>query len=198
MMAATWSEYAEDVSYLKMGGDRPRAAYLTLTELDLFCVLADFDPVLTGTFPLGLELDESELDLICYAPNLDQLAAVLVQVYGMYEDFTLEQSNADHGPSLECHFRYGEFRIGVLGEPAPSREQNAFRHLVAQSRLLRLAGPSAAEAIRRLKASGLATAPAFGEYFRLGSDPNRALLDLADAPAEELDEVITRSAHHRY
>lgn len=197
-MEITWSEYRDDISYLKLGSDRPRAAYLTLTELDLFSVLAEFDPVLAGTFPLGLESEDSDLDLVCHAPDLDELATVMFQVYGGYDDFSVERTADDGSPALVCHFRYHEFRIGVLGRPSPSREQDVYRHLVAEARLLRMAGPSAADGIRRLKAEGFETVMAFGEYFRLGDQPNRTLLELADAPAEDLEEIITRSAHLRY
>lgn len=197
-MEYIWSEYVDDISYLKLGGERPRAAYLALTELDLFCVLADYDPVLAGAFPLGLELHERELELVCHAPNLEQLATILTEVYGGYDEFTLEQSDDEGAPGLTCHFQYHDFHISIVGQPAPSREQDAYRHLVAESRLLRLAGPNARDGIRRLKADGFETASAFGAYFRLGDEPKRALLDLADAPAEDLEEIIVRSAHQRW
>lgn len=197
-MEHTWSEYVDDISYLKLGGERRRAAYLALTELDLFCVLADFDPVLAGSFPLGLELHERELEIVCHAPALEQLAALMTDVYGNYDEFALERTGAEGTPGLVCRFQYHDFHISILGQTAPSREQDAYRHLVAESRLLRLAGPSALDGIRRLKADGFETVPAFGAYFRLGDEPTRALLDLADAPAEDLEEIIVRSAHLRW
>ncbi len=66
--------YSDDIAYLKMGSDRQQAAFITVIELDLFSVLADYDPLLTGTLPLGLDLPDTDLDVICQVEDFRSLA----------------------------------------------------------------------------------------------------------------------------
>lgn len=49
--------------------DRQRQAHETLSALRIFDVLAKYRPVLTGTVPLGLDVDSSDLDIVCEAQD---------------------------------------------------------------------------------------------------------------------------------
>jgi hypothetical protein len=181
-----------DIVHLKLGSDRQRDAYRVLVELDLFSVLADYDPILAGSIPLGIETTESDLDVICFADDLSACARLLEAIYGDMDEFALTRS-VKHGLStLICRFQYQHFQVEVIAQPRPIEEQSAYRHMVAESRLLREGGDDALQAIRQLKLQGMQTEPAFGEYFCLEGDPYQALLDLADAPTSVLVDVVLR------
>jgi hypothetical protein len=182
--------YWTDIVHLKLGSDRQRDAYQALVELDLFAVLADYDPILAGSIPLGIATAESDLDIICFADDLDACARLLEAMYGDEEAFSLTRRDKNGLPTLICRFHYRRFDVEVLAQPRPIEEQNAYRHLVAESRLLREGGDEALQAIRQLKVQGMKTEPAFGEYFCLEGDPYQALLELADAPTSVLMDVV--------
>lgn len=185
----------DNIAYLQQGNDRQRDAYRVLIELDLFSVLADYDPILVGTIPLGIDVPGSDLDLICYVPEAEfpRFRHILTAMYGDYEGFTLEEKEIGGLPTMVCRFTYRRFPIEIFGQPRPTQEQNAYRHLVAEAQLLRFAGESARDTIVQMKAQGMKTEPAFGEFFHLPGDPYQALLELADAPVEQIEEVVQQA-----
>jgi hypothetical protein len=186
-----------DLTYLNRGSDRQRDAFRVLIELDLLSVLADFEPVLAGTFPLGLETPESDLDILCNAEDLEHFATLVTAVYGDQDDFTLRHTEKNELPTVICNFQYQNIPIEIFAQPRPSEEQNAYLQMVAEARLLREGGDEAVYAIRDLTLSGMKTEPAFGEYFRLSDDPYKTLLTLADVSAEELSDVVIQAKFGR-
>lgn len=51
--------------YLLTGNVKQKAAYRVLTEHSLLEKLRSFDPILTGTIPINIDTDTSDLDIIC-------------------------------------------------------------------------------------------------------------------------------------
>ena len=189
--------YSDDITYLKMGSDRQQAAFLTVVELDLFSVLADYDPLLTGALPVGLDLADSDLDIICCVEDFEEFHAVMHAVYGGYDEFTCTEMQVGNTATAVCSFRYSRFRVEITGQPIATREQDAHRRMTATARLLRLAGETALEEVRRLKGAGLKAELAVSAYFQLEGNPEEALAELADASVEDLLSIITQSAHRR-
>lgn len=179
-----------DLSFLNAGSDRQRDAYQALIELDIFSVLAGHDPQLTGTLPLGIETPESDIDIICEAENLDAFDELVALTYGDMADFEQRRSEKEGVPTSIANFRYQRFPVELFAQPVPTEQQRSYRHMIAESRLLREGGEEATEAIREMKLEGMKTEPAFGEYFCLEGDPYLTLLELADAPTAELVEVV--------
>lgn len=55
----------KSIEYLKTGNTRQKKAYTLLKELKIIEYLESYDPVITGTIPIGIDLPESDLDIIC-------------------------------------------------------------------------------------------------------------------------------------
>jgi hypothetical protein len=187
----------DDLTYLNRGSDRQRDAFQVLIELDIFSVLAEFEPVLAGTFPLGIETPTSDLDVLCHAEDLDRFDDVVTTVYGDQDEFELRHKEKNGLPTAICNFRMRDIPLELFAQPRPTEEQHAYRHMIAEARLLREAGDEAVQAIRELKLDGMQTEPAFGQYFCLPDDPYESLLTLADVSAEELSEVVIHAKFER-
>lgn len=181
-MLRDWS----DITYLMNGHDRQRAAYQVLRELDAFYKLKPFSPLLVGSYPLDLEVDDSDLDIICEAGNLLDFEQQLTQWYGHYESFRAEALLDGAMPTMFVELVCRGFKVEFFAQQIPVRHQVAFRHMEIEERLLRLAGFEARRAIRTLKEQGVKTEPAFAKYFGLDGDPFQALLDLSKLDDETL------------
>lgn len=185
----------DQITYLQNGGPRQQAAYAALTQAQVMERLARYDAVLAGTIPLGIDLPESDLDVICAVADHPRFVADLQAAFGHLPGFAVQQKRVSGLPTTIARFWAGQFLVEVFGQDRPVREQNGYRHMLVEARLLRLAGPAAAEAIRRLKAGGLKTEPAFAQYFGLAGDPYEELLTLSDLSDEALVQRITCRAN---
>ena len=173
------------IDYLRSGNPRQRAAWGVLTELGIFRQLAAFTPALTGTVPIGLDLAHSDLDIICAAQDLIRFEQVVIPVYAHHPGFGCKRRIWQGHPSVVINFDTPFFPIEIFAQDLPVTEQNAFRHMLIEDRLLRLGGDALRTALMDLRRAGMKTEPAFARLLNLPGDPYAALLNLAhlDDPA---------------
>jgi len=176
-----------DLRYLLAGTARQQQAYAALHSLNLPAALLDFDPVLAGTIPLAIDVPGSDLDIICEVPAgaAPQFRQQLREHYGALPAFTLKESVINGTDSVVCNFRHPDFELEIFGQARPVRQQNAYRHMVVEARVLAAGGVAWQQAVRRLKEQGIKTEPAFAQLLGLAGDPYVALLTL-----EILDDVM--------
>jgi hypothetical protein len=182
-----------DITYLNRGSDRQRDAFRVLIDLDLFSVLAEFEPMLAGDFPLGLENAQSDLEILCNAELLERFTELVTLAYGDQDEFSIRDTEKHGLSTVLCNFHTQGIPVELSAQARATEEQNAYLHFVAEARLLREGGEEAVRAIRDLKAEGMKTGAAFGYYFCLPDDPYEALLALADVSADELSEVVIQA-----
>lgn len=181
-MAIPW----QDISYLLDGNARQRAAYHALCSLRLFSILHDDSPVLVGTIPIAIDIDGSDLDIVCEAVDLAAFERRLTVAFGRREGFRTRNKLVKGVPSVVASFCHAGFLIEVFAQPRPVTEQNAYRHMIVEARLLAMGGEETRREIRRLKRSGLKTEPAFAHYFKIEGAPYEALLKLSRLRVDEL------------
>jgi hypothetical protein len=167
-----------DISYLKRGNHRQRQAYTALHSLDLFNRLAEFNPLLAGAIPLSIDTFESDLDILCFARDLPAFSSRLRELFGARSGFELKTKEIRGVPAVVARFEHAGFPIEIFAQPLPVEQQNGYRHMLVEHRLLALGGDEMAVSIRELKLSGLKTEPAFAQYLRLDGDPYQAVLNL--------------------
>ncbi len=63
----------KDITYLKEGTIRQKEAYKVLLELNIFELLKNFKPILLGTIPINIDIESSDLDIICQSKIMKTL-----------------------------------------------------------------------------------------------------------------------------
>lgn len=156
----------------------------------LFRDLAPFQPTLIGTYPLGLAVDGSDLDIACACDDLDRfehaLRATLAQL-GVAARFERSET------AVVAAFELGDVPVEIFGQALPVTAQRGFRHMVIEGRLLVIGGAALAARIRDLKRAGTKTEPAFAQVLGLAGDPYEALLALETWPPERLRDLVARA-----
>jgi ADP-ribose pyrophosphatase YjhB (NUDIX family) len=165
----------QDLTYLDRGTLRQRAALATLQRLEIMDVLAAFTPILIGTFPLDVETAQSDLDVACFAPDLDEFATAVSACYGDFPCFRINRKLVRGVPTIVATVDGGDFDVQIFAQPQPVLAQYGYRHLLVEARLLALGDAGDQQAIRRLKESGIKTEPAFAQHFGIKGDPYEAL-----------------------
>jgi len=164
---------------------RYEQAETLLVAIGLYSVLSEYDPLFVGTLPIDIDIEGSDIDIICEARDLDELAKMLTESYSDQAGFMAEKKTRGQ-EYLVCRFSVMTFDIEIYAEDKPVKTQNAYLHMEAERKLLLIGGEGAKEDIRLLKRNGLKTEPAFARHFKLDGDPYEAVLELADLSVSEI------------
>ena len=175
----------QDINYLKSGNEKQQRAYNCLKNLQLLEKLSSFNSILVGTIPIEIDIATSDLDVVCQYSNQAEFATCVKENFEEQTDFTLH-STQDY---LVASFVAYDFAIEIYGEKHSVFEQNAFRHMVIEHRLLTLASAHFKEQIIALKEKGVKTEPAFGQLLGL-ANPYVDLLGLEVKSDEELEKLL--------
>jgi hypothetical protein len=141
--------------------------------------------MLASTVCLDIDIESSDLDVICEAPDLDEFSAFLASTFGTLQGFALHRSQSQE-PAVVGQFFYGGWEYEVFGQSVPVERQNAFRHMVQIDRVVSCGGDAWRVAIRNLKRDGIKTEPALARCLGLDGDPYQAVLSLEAISDEEL------------
>jgi len=159
--------------------------------VSLLRLLTPYDATLVGTFPLGLQVEQSELDIACAAYDLAAFEKVLRAHLGEHPFDTERVALMDEASvtKLACD----DLQIEVFAQATPVHRQQGFRHMIMEGRLLALGGDSLRSEVLRLKRTGLQTEPAFARALRLTGDPYEQLLKLESWDERRLLALIGAS-----
>jgi hypothetical protein len=166
-----------DITYLKEGTPRQQQAWEVLTTHLVLDILQNFDPILTGTIPLDIDIESSDLDIVCHWQDAELFTRTLRQHWGHLPDFQLHAFNKKGYDTILAQFSLPGFALEIFGQNRPGHQQEAYRHMVREYAILQKRGPAFKAQIRELKRNGLKTEPAFAQLLGLTGDPYMALLD---------------------
>ena len=171
-----------ELTYLQNGNPRQRSSYRVLSELELFEKLKAYYPILTGTIPIGIDLPDSDLDIICTLKDPLAFQLMLDKLFSAYENYTSYITDQNE---VIGRFDHDGCTIEIYGHSTPSHQQNAYLHMLKEDEILRTFGQAFKTTILKLKAEGLKTEPAFAKALGLKGDPYKSLLNYTIDPNYE-------------
>ncbi|WP_223558904.1 DUF4269 domain-containing protein [Chryseobacterium lathyri] len=155
-----------NLDYLKSGNERQKRTYEVLEKYQIFEKLKPYSPVLAGTIPIEIDIENSDLDIICKVDLefeedfLDNITAS--RLVPADTEVKIENIIINGEKSIILNFMLEEFPIEIFAQNKPSIEQNAYRHMLAEYRILKEKGADFKHKIIELKKQGIKTEPAFG------------------------------------
>lgn len=179
-----------NINYLKQGHARQKSAYKLLKKLKIFEVLKNYNPILVGTIPIDIDIANSDLDIICEVYEPDDFEKIVIQFYKGYDTFHIDRQFIGGLETSFSSFRYDDLCIEIFGHPKPVFEQNGYRHMIIEKRILNIGGKRLKQEIKKLKILGMKTEPAFASYFGLKGDPFEEMLELSLLSEEELFKFV--------
>ncbi|MCC9063393.1 DUF4269 domain-containing protein [Flavobacterium piscisymbiosum] len=165
------------IEYLKKGNQKQIRAFEILTQNKILSNLAEFEPILVGTIPIDIDIENSDLDIICYWKNKTDFTAKLNLLFGKQTKFNIRETVIDNKESVIANFRIDDFEIEVFGQNIPTKNQNGYKHMIIEYQILQSKGENFRLEIIRLKQNGYKTEPAFAFLLGLKGDPYIELLD---------------------
>lgn len=165
-----------NIHYLKNGNPRQQSAYQTLVSHQIMEKLEGYNPILTGTIPINIDIESSDLDVICYWEDRGSFIETLTNLFATEKDFHLRECLIDSQETIICNFKVDTFEIEVFGQNIPSESQNAYQHMLIEYQILRREGEHFRLKVIELKKNGYKTEPAFAKLLDLEGNPYHALL----------------------
>ena len=153
--------------------------------------LADFDPHVAGTPPLGLDLPSSDIDVLCFAPDSAAFTEAVWNCFSPLPSFEIHQWTSARRAVIASFVAEG-WPFEIFAEARPVAEQAGWRHFVVEQRLLSLGGARLRSTVMALRHGGAKTEPAFAAALRLQGNPYEAMLDIAG----EDDDGLLRLLEH--
>lgn len=166
-----------DIDYLASGNEKQKKAYAVLQKYAVMERLRNYDPILVGTIPIGIDVDNSDLDIVCCWKNKAEFVEKMQREFPGEKDFFLWEKPALGNESIVCSFFLDDFEIEVFGQDIATNEQNAYRHMLVEYKILQQKGESFRRQIIRLKQQGIKTEPAFAKLLGIEGDPYLGLLE---------------------
>lgn len=148
--------------------------------------LKSFGALVTGTFPLDIAIDHSDIDIVVSTDQLLDLADLLKGLYGGQNGFKLEVNSS----YIVSEFSFSGFKFEIYAEKTLSCLQDANLHFLIEERLLKLGSEKFKKKIIELKKAGLKTEPAFAQVLNLNGDPYQALINIRKKSESELKALL--------
>jgi hypothetical protein len=161
------------IDYLKNGNEIQKKAFLVLRKYKIFEKLKEYSPILAGTIPIEIDIEGSDLDIICEVKDKNEFEKFLLQILPKNIETNIENGEK----AIVVNFILEEFPIEIFGQNKLTTEQNAYRHMIAEYKILQEKGEDFKQKIIELKKKGIKTEPAFGMLLGL-ENPYEDLLKL--------------------
>lgn len=165
----------DNIEYLKTGNAKQRSVFAVLKNHRIMEKLAPFSPVLAGTIPIEIDIDNSDLDIICHWLSKNAFIRALAD-FAHHAGFEIAESVNNGHDTVIARFRIDGFAVEIFGQNIPSKMQNAYRHMIIEYQIIEKMGEDFKRQIIALKQSGFKTEPAFAKILKISGDPYKELL----------------------
>ena len=171
-------ENFRNIEYLEFGNERQKLAFSEIKKHLILEKLEKYDPILTGTIPIGIDLPESDLDIICECQNHSEFKTYLSENFSNKKDFKVYSTKQNGIDSTIAEFKTDNFLFEIFGQNIPTEKQNAYQHMIIENRILKEKGSEFKQKVKELKSNGIKTEPAFAKLLGLNGNPYSELLKL--------------------
>jgi hypothetical protein len=175
-----------DPHYLIKGNKRQREVYSLISDMKIMQVLGPYTPVIAGTIPIDVDIENSDIDILCSYDDPKEFEDTLRRHFSQQQDFKVKSNRFRGRASLLAAFLHRGQKLEIFGQMLPVQEQDGFVHMVVEYRILQMCTERFREKVRKLKGEGVCTEPAFARLLSIETDPYEALLRFKDLSDDEL------------
>lgn len=166
----------DNIEYLQYGNNKQRQVYSILMNNQILSKLKRFDPILVGTIPINIDIENSDLDIICCFADKQEFQKSITDNFSNERSFTIREQPSLGTLAIIANFFLDGFEIEIFGQSIPTKQQFAYRHLLIEHNLLNKNEEKFRQQIIELKRQGYKTEPAFALVLGLIGDPYTELL----------------------
>lgn len=156
--------------------------WTALEKSNVLNILKDYSPLIAGTFPLGMQIDNSDLDILIRLKNKEEFRNLVTKTWGNERGFKIKEAEVDGLEAVIVKFMVEGVSFEIFAQDLEPVKQKAYKHFLIEERLIKFHGASFLKNVIDLKNRGMKTEPAIAMILNLKGDPSAALLDLQKKP----------------
>lgn len=160
-----------------------------LGETKTLEIFKKFNPCISGTIPLGIETETSDLDILFSSNDSQKFLSLCNEHFSHLTGYNCYESEYQGLNAIIVNFTYNDLDIELFMQDKDSFQQQANLHFLIEGRLLKLLGSEFKEKIQLLKQRGIKTEPAFGQVLNL-NQPYQDLIQLHYKSDRELIDMF--------
>ncbi len=165
-----------DPAYLLQGDAVQQLVYRAIQSSRILEILQGYDPLLVGTYPIGIYLPGSDIDIVCHACHNGDFESILQKSFGHLHDFSVTRKKIREEDCIIVRFSFSGFLFEIFGQDVPVEKQYAYRHMLVEHQLLSLKDHGFRKMIMEQKEKGLSTEEAFCKILGIPGDPYEGLM----------------------
>lgn len=124
------------IDYLEHGNEIQHNVFHLLRNHQILEKLDTYKPIVVGTIPIEINIENSDIDIIGETSNFEKATNHLTENFSHYIEFKIDQLINNNETCLTCNFRIDTFEIEIYLENKIPTEQNAYRHMLIEAKLL--------------------------------------------------------------
>lgn len=148
--------------------------------------LKDFHPLIAGTYPLGVSQPTSDVDVLLTSNDFSLILDIVQIRWGHCENFHFKKSKLDDMETLIINFSFQNIPFELFVQNIESVKQKAYRHFLAEEKLLKYKSAEFKEKILRIRSKGVKTEPAFAQALGVDGNPFEELLKIQTMYIEKI------------
>ena len=160
-----------------------------LKEINPFRIFKNFSPCISGTLPLDIHNQSSDLDILFSCSDLILFEEKLKEHENLFDKLEIKRALYQDHETIVATFVFHDLPVEFFCQTKLSYQQQANQHMLTEGRLLKILGSTFKEEIKRLKLEGIKTELAFGKVLKI-EDPYNELL--------RMKNLTDRELHNRY
>ncbi len=130
----------KNIRYLKEGNPKQQKVYQLLNDFQIIEKLENYNPLVVGTIPIEIDLDDSDVDIILQTNDCNDLEKFLLDKFSYFRNFKMDRRMSDKQNILVCNFVIDQIPFEVYAENKPTHLQYGFLHMMKEFEILNQKG----------------------------------------------------------
>lgn len=163
----------KNIAYLNAGNEVQKNTYRLINNYNILQQLQAYQPIVVGTIPININIEGSDVDIVLYTLDFNQIEAELYRDFSQFDDFQLERIGSN---VIVCGFSIEGQLFELYATDRETEQQNGYLHMIKEYEIMQIMDEDFASEIRTLKKAGVKTEPAFCQLLQLHGNPYEELL----------------------
>lgn len=167
-------ENPKNIDYLQKGSRKQQEVHGVLKSNSIMELLDNYDPILVGTIPIEIDIESSDLDILCCYNDKEDFIKDMELLFSSKEEFCVDDLRGDN--CVVCRFMLDRYPVEIYASETPVLQQRGYMHMLIEYMILKERGEGFRSEIIELKKSGYKTEPAFCRLLGIEGDPYEELI----------------------